>query len=574
LFVGTTGLRLARAALPVILLWIPKQILDGIVASYRHGGDTHRVWHLLLLEFALGLVGELLSHANNLFDSLLGEHFTCYVATRLMEHAASLDLASFEDPVFYDKLERVRSQATGRMFLLTSLLNAAQELWILVSVSVGVILFSPWLILLLITSTIPTFIAEARYSKLSYSVFFQRTPERRELEYVRLLGSWAQSAKEVKIFGLGPHLTARYRAVSARIFKENRDLAVKRGVGGWSLGILSSLGYYSGYIMILRSVLAGAISLGTFTFLTGSLMRSRLSTERIFFYLNGISEQAVLLNDLFDFFKMAPYIRSSPNALPVPSPLKLGIEFRNVSFGYPGCEALVLRDINLRIGRSERVALIGENGSGKTTIVKLLMRLYDPTSGQILLDGVDLRDYDLFSLRDAISTIFQDFMCYDLPIRDNIGFGDLASRLDDSRLRRAAQLAGAAELVMNSPLGYDQVLGRRFKYGIELSGGEWQKIALSRMLMRDAKLFILDEPTARLDVRSEHEFFERLGSLLEGRMAIMISHRLATVRSVDKIVVLENGAILEQGTHQSLLADGGRYASLFNLEAAAFQDAA
>jgi ATP-binding cassette, subfamily B, bacterial len=572
LFIGTIALRLARAVLPVVLLWIPKQILDGIIAISRHTGDVHRVWHLLLLEFILGLVGELLSQSNNLLDGLLGEHFTCYVATRLMDHAASLDLASFEDPVFYDKLERVRSQATGRVFVLTSVLNAAQEVSTLVSVSVGVILFSPWLIVLLIASTIPTFIAEARYSKLSYGAFFRRTPERRELEYVRLLASWAQSAKEVKTFGLGSHLTSRYRSVSARIYKENKDLAIKRGVGGWCLGILSSISYYAGYVLILRTVLAEAISLGTFTFLTGSLMRSRLSTERIFAYLNGISEQAVLLNDLFEFFKMAPVICSPPNALPIPCPIREGFEFRDVSFAYPGCEKLVLQHISLRIGRSERVALIGENGSGKTTIVKLLLRLYDPTSGQILLDGVDLRDYDVLALRTAMSAIFQDFMRYDLPVRDNIGFGDLDSRSDDYRLDRAAQQGGATDLLGNFPLGYDQVLGRRFKYGVELSGGEWQKIALARMLVREAQLFILDEPTASLDVRSEHELFERLGTLLEGRMAVMISHRLSTVRSVDKIVVLENGAVLEQGTHESLVTLGGRYADLFNIEAAAFRD--
>jgi len=569
-FVSTVFVRLARSALPALLLLVSKQILDGILSVSRGHGDVEKVWRLLLLECALALVTDMLSHANTVLDSLLGERFTCFIATRLIDHVAKLDLATFEDPVFYDKLERVRGQATGRMFLLTSVMNAIQECFTLIALSTGLIVFSPWLMVLLIVSTVPTFIGEARFSRLSYSAFFRRTPQRRELEYLRLLGTWADSAKEVRIFRLASHLSAKYRRLSDLIYQENKTLVIKRARGGWILGILAMLGYYAGYVMAFRRVLVGAITIGTFTFLTGSLARSRMSTQRIFTYLNDISEQAVLLTDLFSIFKMVPSIRSLPSALPIPCPIREGFEFRNVSFAYPGTTDFVVRNINLRIRPLEKIALVGENGAGKTTIIKLLSRLYDPLDGQILLDGVDLRNYDLVGLRSMISFIFQDFMRYDLPVRENIGFGDLRALTDDCRLRSAARKGGAEKLIDRFPMGFDQVLGHRFKDGTDLSGGEWQKIALGRALVSDAQLLILDEPTASLDAQAEDELCKRLRCESIGAMAVMVSHRFSTVRMADKIAVLARGEIQEQGTHSDLVKLGGLYANLFNLQAAPF----
>lgn len=570
LLVGTIFVRVARAFLPAALLWIPKQIVDGIIAVSQHHGDVRRVWQLLALEIVLALIADLLSQANTVLDALLGERFTCFVATRLIEHVGGLDLASFEDPVFYDKLERVRGQATGRMFLFTSIMNAAQETFTAITLSTALTVFSPWLVVLLVVATIPTLIGEARFSKMSYSAFFSRTPQRRALEYIRLIGSWADSAKEVRIFGLVPHLTSKYRSLSGLIYQENKRLAVKRSVGGWTLGVLAALGYYAGYVMILKAALAGVITIGTFTFLTGSLARSRMSTQRVFLYINGISEQAVLLNDLFRIFEMTPSIRSLPNALHVPRPIREGFEFRNVSFAYPGTKDFVVQNINLRIHPSERVALVGPNGAGKTTIVKLLSRLYDPVDGQILLDGVDLRNFDLSELRSGISVIFQDFMHYDLTVRENIGFGNLSALADDQLLKTAAAKGGASKLIDRFPSGFDQILGRRFKDGTDLSGGEWQKIALARAFVSDAQLVILDEPTASLDARAEDEFFRRFRRESAGRMAVLISHRLSTVRMANRIVVLEHGKIREEGTHEELLRLGGHYAEVYNLQAAAF----
>jgi ATP-binding cassette subfamily B protein len=449
-------------------------------------------------------------------------------------------------------------------------MNAAQESFTVITLSTALILFSPWLVVLLTAATIPTLIGEARFSRMSYSAFFNRTPQRRAIEYLRLLGSWADSAKEVRIFGLASHLSSKYLSLSEEIYDENKGLAVKRAAGGWTLGLLSALGYYAGYLGVLKAAVAGSISIGTFAFLTGSLARSRISTQRVFLYLNGISEQAILLTDLVKIFEMTPTIRSLPNALPVPHQIREGFEFRDVSFSYPGTTRFVVRNINLRIRPGESVALIGANGAGKTTLVKLLSRLYEPVDGQILLDGIDLRNYDLAELRSNISVIFQDFMHYDLSVRENIGFGNLRVLTDDYRLRLAARKGGAEKLIDRFPLGYDQMLGHRFKDGTDLSGGEWQKIALARAFTSDAKLLILDEPTAALDIRAEDEFFRRFRSQSTSPMAVLISHRLSTVRMADKIVVLDQGEIQEEGTHAELLRLGGRYAELFELHAAAF----
>jgi ATP-binding cassette subfamily B protein len=572
LLISTVTLRISRAALPVALLWIPKLILDGIVAVGRGSGEIRRIWLLVGLELLVALLDEILSRVNNAVDSLLGDRFTNYVGIRLMDHAGLLDLSTFEDPVFYDQLERVRSGSNGRMSLLASLLSMAQECGTLTILVTGLFMFSPWLVLLVAVSTIPSFVGEANYARLAYSVFFRRSPQRRELEYLRFLGTCVESAKEVRIFGLGPYLSAKYRSTADRIFIENKAITLRRVRSAAALGLLASLGYYVGYAVALARVLRGAISIGTFSFVVGSFTRSRTSAERVLASFSDISEEAVSLSDLLDFFKTAPSIRSVPNAIRLTQPIQKGFEFRNVSFAYPGSERLVIRNVSLRIGASERVALIGENGAGKTTIVKLLARLYDPVCGQILLDGVDLREYDLSDLRQKISVIFQDFMRYDLAVRENIGFGDLTSLNDDLRLTTASHKSGAQRVIDRFSLGFDQLLGRRFEGGADLSGGEWQKIALARAHIRDAELLILDEPTASLDARAEHEVFTRFSDLAAGRMAVLISHRLSTARLADKIVVLECGEIREQGTHEQLVQLKGHYAELFELQAAGFRE--
>jgi ATP-binding cassette subfamily B protein len=572
LVVGSTVFRLFRALLPLAMLWVSKLIIDGVVAWItRGGGILAGIWKLVALELALAIASDVLGRANTLCDSLLGDRFTNRVSVRLIEHASRLDLASFEDPVFYDKLDRARRQTTGRMGLLAALLNIGQDAVTLASLSAGLIVFSPWLMVLLAAAVIPSFLGETHFTSLAYSILYKRTPERRKLDYLRLLGASSQSAKEVKIFGLGAYLSKHYDEVSAEIFKENKVLAMRRAFLGSVLNVVSTGGYYGAYAVVLARTLAGAVSLGSFTFLTGAFNRSRAYIERILSGFNDISEQAVFLKDLFDFFAMQPTIRAAPHAIPAPRPIRQGFEFRHVGFAYAGSDRMVIQDINFTLHLDEKLAVIGENGAGKTTLVKLLARLYDPTEGQILLDGTDLREYDVDDLRREIGVIFQDYMRYDLLVRENIGFGKVEA-LDNQLLMESAAVKSLAKGVIDRlPNGYDQMVGRRFEGGVDLSGGEWQKFALARAYMRDAQLLILDEPTATLDARAEYQVFQRFSELTRARMAVLISHRFSTVRMADRILVLADGSIQEQGSHEQLLSLGGRYAELFELQAAGYR---
>ncbi|HWQ52995.1 MAG TPA: ABC transporter ATP-binding protein [Bryobacteraceae bacterium] len=572
LTVATAGMRVVRALIPVAMLWVGKLILDALVPFTTAGtGDAGHIWRLVMLELALAVFSDVLGRTNTLIDSLLGDRFTNNISVRLMRHATELDLASFEDPVFYDKLERARRQTTGRLGLLAALLNLCQDTLSLVSLSAALVVFSPWLMVLLVAAVIPAFLGETHFSTLAYSVLYRWTPQRRELDYLRLLGASVQSAKEVKIFGLGAYLANRYREVSERIYQENKGVAVKRATIGSLLNLVATGGYYGGYAVVLVRTMAGAISIGTFTFLTGSFYRSRTYIERILQALNDVSDQALYLGDLFDFFAMQPSIVSAAGALPAPRPIRSGFEFRNVSFAYPGASRPVLRDVNFRLEPAQKVALIGENGAGKTTLVKLLARLYDPTGGQVLLDGVDLREYSVEDLRKEIGVIFQDYMRYEMLAKENIGFGEIDDIHDGRRIESAGMKSLASDVVDRLPNGYDQMLGRRFEGGVDLSGGEWQKFALARAYMRDAQLLILDEPTATLDARAEYQVFQRFAELTRGRMAVLISHRFSTVRMADGILVLADGQVRERGTHDQLVALGGRYAELFELQAAGYR---
>ena len=569
---ATLVLRLTGAFIPVAQLWIGKLIIDQVVRSItHHPADPARIWYLLAGEIALVVLNDFLSRGATLCDSLLGDQFTNHVSLRLMEHAAKLDLVSFEDPVFYDKLERARRQTTARLGMLAGLATMGQQAITLLSLSAAIVSFSPWFLVLLLAAMIPSFLGEARFAMLAYSVLYRWTPERRELDYLRLLGASNQSAKEVKIFGLGPHLIERSRSLFERFYNENRSLAVRRAVFGGLLNLLPFAGYYVAYIVILLRTLAGILTVGDLTFLAGAFMRSRLLIESLFSSVNNIAEQALYVKDLFDFFETEPAIASPANALPAPRPIRSGFEFRNVSFAYPGSAHRVLTNVTFRLDANERLALIGENGAGKTTLVKLLARLYDPTEGAILLDGVDLREYDVDGLRREIGVIFQDYIRYDMLVRDNIGFGRIEDLANQDRIEHSAHKSLAAAVIAQLPNAYQQMLGRRFEDGVDLSTGQWQKIALARAYMRDAQVLILDEPTASLDARAEYEVFRRFADLTRDRIAILISHRFSTVRMADRILVLADGEILEQGTHQQLVALGGRYAELFELQAAGYR---
>ena len=567
------GLRLLVALLPLALLAVTRLIIDAIVRTVQT--PTHPVqphfWWLVAAEFLLAVLGSLLSRTIDFMDALLADKYTRHVSIRVMKHAAELDLIAYEDPIFYDRLERARVQATDRLGMIQQIGSLIQQMVTAVSLSVYIIAYSPWLLLLLVAGILPAFLGESHFAFLGYAKNFRQTPIRRQLDYLRLLGGSREAAKELKLFGLKGFLGDRFTRLWDQIYEENVALSRRRLIAGALLSLLGTVGYYSAYVYVIWRALIGSISIGTLTALTGAIVQVSGNIQQIFSTLSGIADQALFLTDLLAFFEMQPTIRSKPNALPAPRPITRGFEFRNVSFSYPGTSRLVLDRLNFQLHPGERVALIGENGQGKTTIVKLITRLYDPTEGQILLDGVDLREYDLEDLYREIGVIFQDFMRYELTARENIAVGKIEQVGNLHLLQNAAFKSLAHEVVEKLPSRYEQMLGRRFEGGVDLSGGEWQKLALARAYLRDAQLLILDEPTASLDARSECEVFQRFSELTAGKMALFISHRFSTVRMADRIVVLENGRISEEGNHNELASLGGRYAEMFEMQAASYR---
>ncbi|HVM31822.1 MAG TPA: ABC transporter ATP-binding protein, partial [bacterium] len=553
-------------------LWVSKLIINRVVQVIRHETiDQTLFWELVALDILLAVAADVLSRLTTLVDSLLGDRFSNSIDLKLMKHAVSLDLTSFEDPAFYDKMERARRQGAIRMGLLASLAGMAKQLLTLLTLMSAVILFSPWLLLLLAAATLPVFLGETQFALLNYSILYQQTPARRELDYLRYIGASNHSAKEVKIFGLGDYLMDRLRGLFGRFYHENKGLAVKRAVRGSLLNLISTAAYYTAYILILIRALAGLLSVGDLTLLAGAFSRARDIMENLVQQLVEVSEQALYVKDLFDYFDTKPLITSKPDALPVPRPLKTGFEFQDVHFRYPGAADEVFKGVSFKLKPGERIALVGENGAGKTTLVKLLARLYDPTEGRILLDGVDLRDYRAEDLRREIGVLFQDYVRYDMTVGENIGFGRVEEMGNQPKVEQAAVKSLAAPVIAKLKDGYRQMLGWRFDGGAELSTGQWQKIALGRAYMRDAQILILDEPTASLDARAEFEVYQRFLDLTGGKTAVLISHRFSTVRMADRILFLEHGKLVEEGTHQELVALKGKYAELFELQAKGYR---
>jgi ATP-binding cassette subfamily B protein len=558
--------------LPPALFWVSKLIIDTIqrlITTHQTAGA--RLWWLVGAEFALAVAAGVLGRVIDYLDALLAGKYMHHVSVRVMEHAASLDLLAYEDPAFYDRLERARVQATDRLYMIQAMGRLIQQVITTITLSISIMLFSPWLLLLLIVGVIPAFVGETHFAFLGYAKNFRQTPTRRQLDYLRILGGSKEAAKELKLFGLKDFLTERFKGLSTRVYEEDVALARRKVTLGSVLSVIGTGGYYSAYVFAVWKTVTGAFSIGTLVFLANAIRDASSNLQQTFSTLSTIADQALFLTDLIAFFEMRPTIRSKPNALPAPRPIQRGFEFRNVSFRYPGSSRLVLNGLNFHLRPGERVALIGENGEGKTTIVKLLTRLYDPAEGQVLLDGVDLREYNLEDLYREIGVIFQDFMRYEMTARENIAVGRI-EQIDDLQLiQQSAQKSMAEDVVAKLPSGYAQMLGRRFEGGVDLSGGEWQKVALARAYLRDAQVLILDEPTSALDARSEYEVFQRFAELTTRKMALFISHRFSTVRMADRIVVLENGRIAEEGDHDALTQLGGRYAEMFELQAASYR---
>lgn len=578
------GLRLARASLPVLMLYVAKLILDAVVAEHGrpHGAGLgldawltdpalRHLAGLVLLEFALAVLADLLGRASNLVDGLVADRYANAASLRLMRHAASLDLAQFEDAAGQDRLERARRQVTGRSNLLFQLFGQGQDLVTLVAFAIGLAAYAPWLILLVALALVPAFLNESYFNRQGYRLAWRRTPERRQIDYLRGLGAGVESAKEVKLFGLEDYIAGRYAVLGEKLIADNRDLALRRAAWGGGFAALGSLAYYVAYATLVWRTAAGQFSIGDLAFLAGSFQRLRGLIEGLLQGLSQIASGAQYLDDLFAFFALVPTIRSPPNPVPFPSPMAHGIVFEDVGFRYPGTDIWAVRGLSFHLRAGEVLALVGENGAGKTTLVKLLTRLYDPTEGRVLLDGRPLGDYDLDALRARIGVIFQDFVRFNLTAGQNVAVGRIGAAEDADRIVRSAERGLADAVIARLPLAYDQPLGKLFAEGVDLSGGQWQKIALSRAYMREAEILVLDEPTAALDARAEFEVFRRFRDLGRGRTALLISHRFSTVRMADRILVLEGGRVLESGTHAELQAAGGRYAELFELQAAGYR---
>ncbi|MEP7111427.1 MAG: ABC transporter ATP-binding protein [Ferruginibacter sp.] len=569
----SAALRLIRSAIPLAVLYVGKLIIDEVVVLNGGKGTlpNDQLWKWLAIEFGLVILSDILNRGISLMDSLLGDLFSNHSSVRIMAHASTLDLDQFEDSVFYDKLERARQQTVGRAILLSQVMSQVQDIITMIFLAAGLVAFNPWLIILLLVAVIPAFLGESHFNDRSYALTRGQTPERRELDYLRYIGASDETAKEVKIFNLSHFIIDRFRQLSGKFYNDNKRLALRRSGWGTFFAIVGSAGYYGAYVFILIKAINGSLSIGGLTFLAGSFRQMRSSLEGILNRFTSISQSAVYLGDFFEFFTIKPKITEAKNALPFPKPILEGFTFENVGFRYLHSETWANRHLNFTLHPSEKLALVGENGAGKTTLVKLLARLYDPTEGRILLDGHDLKTYNLEELRMQTGIIFQDYIRYQMSLAQNIAIGNIDEKDNRELIKLSAQKSLADALAEKLPNKYDQPLGRRFNDGIELSGGEWQKVALARAYMKDAQLLILDEPTAALDARAEYTVFQRFAELTKGKSAVLISHRFSTVRMADRILVLEKGELVEMGSHEALLQKNGRYAELFHLQAMGYR---
>jgi ATP-binding cassette subfamily B protein len=565
-------IRITAALLPLAMLMVTRRIIDSIyVVTSQHSKLSAGFWGLVALEFGLACMVIILARLVDFCETNMNERYTRHVNIKIMRHAATLDLNNYEDPQFYDRLERARVQGADRVGMIQESGQLLQQLISTISLGAGICVISPWILLALFVCVVPEFLSETKFAFLGYSLSVRQTPARRELDYLRMLGTSKESAKELKLFGLGQFFAGRYESISTEIQHQNVELAGRKFVLGSLLALLGTVGYYGTYAYGIYLTVIGVLTLGTLTFLAGAIAGASSNIQSVFSTFSRIADHGLFLTDLVEFFAIQPRIVSKPNGLPGPRPIREGFEFRNVSFTYPRKSKPVLENLNFRLEPGERIALVGANGNGKTTIVKLMTRLYEVTSGQILLDGIDLREYNLEDLWKSVGVIFQDFMKYDMTVADNIATGKISERNNQFRIRAAAFKSLAENVVHKLPHSYDQMLGCRFEGGVDLSGGEWQKIALARAYLCDAQLLILDEPTAALDARSEHEVFQRFADLTRGKMAVLISHRFSTVKMSDRVLVLENGRIAEQGGHNQLVRSGGSYAQMFELQAAQYR---
>jgi ATP-binding cassette subfamily B protein len=564
-------LTIAQGLWPTASVWIGKLIIDGVVRAINSqdaGQDVSQVFYLVGIELGLTVLGMLLSHGQRTVEEIFGELLSNRVQMLVLNKATTLDLSFYEDSVFYDKLQRAQLGAGHRpLALLSQSIRLLQSTVSLSSLLILLVNFNWLTVLVLFLATVPNLFVQWRYAEAGFFLMYRQTPKVRKLSYWNHLLTSLTSFKEIKLFGLSDYFLTRYAGLFDKLFRQHRKLIIRRNISSLTLTVLGTFGFYGFYFYAIRQTILQLITLGDLTLYSRAFSQSQGLLQTIVGNVKGIYEQSLFIGTLFEFLALEPRIKATSTGTPAPICIASGIEFRDVSFHYPGNDRVVLKNINIQVKPNQTVALVGENGAGKTTLVKLLCRFYDPCKGEVLIDGVNIKEYDIESLHKRIGVIFQDYTQYQLSARENIGLGKVEALYDDKRIKTAAHKSGVDEIIESLPHGYETILGRLFENSSQLSIGEWQKIALARAFMRDTPILILDEPAASLDARTEYEIFQRFSQIAAGRITFLISHRFSTVRAADHILVLNGGRIVEQGGHEELMRMNGLYAQLFNMQA-------
>ncbi|NKQ53398.1 ABC transporter ATP-binding protein [Amycolatopsis sp. K13G38] len=562
---------LISGLVPTVTAYIAKLLLDAVVAAVAGHGSTNRIVEITLFQLGVFTLTALSTALTNVAQQLLQERMTLTIRHQVMAHAAKLDLEFFEGSESYDLLRQASQEAPSRpVSMMTSALSLVRTAITFASMVALLVSVNPLLAAVALLAPIPAFISQSKYGSRAFMLALYISPIRRRMDYLSSLVTTDTYAKETKVFGLGDYLVDRFRRLGQTYYARERKLTTTRNVVGTAWGLLSTLAGSGIALYIALEAVAGRLTIGDLALYTSAATAVQTSVQGLFNGFTGMYENNLYLDTLYQFLGTRPGITAPSRPRALPSPVRGHVEFRDVSFSYPGADEAALDGVSFEIRPGETVAVVGRNGAGKSTLIKLLCRLYDPTAGRILLDGTDIREFDPDELRAQISAMFQDYVTYQGTAAENIGLGQLSGLDDRERIVDSARRAGAAERLERLPKGYDSPLGRWFDQGVSLSGGEWQKVALARAFMRDAPVLILDEPTSALDAQAEHDLFARLRALAAGRTTLYISHRFSTVRQAEKILFLERGKLVEQGTHDELMALGGQYADLFTLQAAAY----